>query len=376
MLPAGSASRAQLETSYAPDATSNPVALAAWVSGFPITLTTIRQSGDATLTGTGAGAVVRVPLVMSVRVRQATRASRVFRTPIDVTLRPQLPIGEDDLTKASWKVQDATTSQQDGLRALKQPIIIQRENVDLVVDAAHRRVAPAIADQAQQSMVLLKKRYAATSGPSHVAIFLLDGEDQAAKVLGTSSRKPAGVEPAGWTWENGDVVLLTQSSSSSYAGTVRHEMTHVVTLPLLRSGNVPTMLMEGIAVNEEARLVMSKDSRSYIDLTSLRTAFRNGTLHYDQLLRSRESFFGRSTSADVDLAYLAGYATVSYLEDVASHEQVDQALVALSRGVPIDRVLARAKLTPATLQKHVRVWTANYMRTHAAAPSSQRTNGK
>lgn len=376
-LPAGSATRSQLETSYSPDVTQNPARLASWASGLPITLTSTRQSGDATLVGTGANALVRVPLVMSITLRQATRKRHVFRVPIDVTLRPQLPLGEEDLTTATWKVQDASTSQQRGLRAIDQPIIVQRENVDLIIDADHRDVAVTIADEAQESMQVLATRYSRVNGPSVAAIFLLDSEDQAAKVLGSSSRRPSGVEPSGWTWENGDIVLLTQRESTSYIGTVRHEMTHLVTLPMLRSGNVATMLLEGVAVNEEARRVITSDSNRYIGLSSLRDAFRKGTLGYDQLLRSRESFFGRSSKSDVDLAYLAGFATVRYLEDTYSHDAVEQALIALSNGNSIDRVLTTSfKLTPAVLQKRVRVWTANYERTHAASDGSSKKKRK
>lgn len=364
-LATDAANHAQLDQIHAPSVTDSTIAFERWAAGLPTQLTRVRQSGDATISGTGPSTLVHVPMVMSVHVRQAMNASRVFRIPIDVTLAASSMSGSD-LTTATWHVSDAVTTQENGLRSIDHPKILQRADIDVVTDTSTEALARLCADEAQASIDAMRRRYSEIGGPDAAAIFVVSDAKQASAVLGESQDHPAGVEPAGWTWETGDVVIPAKEIASSapllQRGTVRHELVHVVTLPLLRSERVATMLLEGIAVVEEGALV-THGTQSMVDLSSLRRAFRDQTLGYDQLLRSNESFFGRKTSNDVDLAYLAGYATIMYLDERIGHAQVVRMLVQLRDGVTIDTALAQtAHLTPQQLAVRVRTWTARYVR--------------
>jgi hypothetical protein len=345
-------------------ATADVRSVARWAAGLPSGRVTVQQSGVTRVSGTGESAAVRTPVTMSVRVRSATRADRTMDTKFVVTLVPDLRAGTD-LRQAVWKVLDVSIVGESGLRAINQPILVARTNVDVVAQRSDLPTAQRYADEAQRSYELLRTRYAAIGVPQTGALFLVGSERKARQVLGVAQSAPHTVKPAAWMWEDGDIVLLGPRLRGEpilqQLGTVRHEVAHLVTLPLLQSRKVSTMLLEGIAVHEEARLITTRTTM--IDLTSLHAAFTKRSLGYDQLLRSREAYFGRTRREAVDNAYLAGYATIRHLEERFGHDNVVKLFQLLESGADIDQALAQTtRLTARQLGLNVRQWTAAEVR--------------
>ena len=289
----------------------------------------------------------RVAATFGVRVNTATRGRVVFAT------RPTVHLKRSG---GSWRVVDVRAGRS-GIRAIPAPVLVTAGPAWVLANGTNATFARDVAATAATAIPQLRARYRKVAGPRRAFMLVADTTAQVAQVLGRADR-PRVPHPTGWTYENGDVVLLWPNLRGqppiARATTVRHEILHVVALPLLR--RTPTMLLEGIALFEEVPPSVPR-GRFVLDLARLRAAFRAQDLGYQDLLHSTQPAFGRTSAEGITLGYLAGYATVAYIEDEHGHGKLIELLAALRGGDDVDAALEQALgLNPVQLQARVKEW--------------------
>lgn len=342
---------------------------ATWLGGLPAARVEFRLRAAQVTEARGHVTEVSVPVTVAVRLGSNLRAPGTLGSDRTVVLRGS-PVDQQNPSRTRWRVQRVTGGpSRRGITSLTQPRMYIRDGVTVLAEAAHERDAVAYAGESARSMRLLESRYRRLAGARHAEIVLVMSTSQARRVTGGDANAPAGVTPAGWTRSDGLVVLvqseLGHRSSREQLGVVRHELTHVVTTPLLKHAS--TMVLEGLATWEETQRVTS-GSTEQLDLSELRAAFRDGSIDYDNLLHSNAEFFGLDTPDLVTNAYLAGYATVGYIERKFGHDRLMDVLVDLRTGHSIDRAISdRLHLSGRQLESGVRVWVADQVRIAGAA---------
>lgn len=306
---------------------------------------------------------VRVRGALVVQLRQAMDRTRSLRTPLTVAIQAIRPAGGQAAAQR-FRVTAVSLGGSDGLRSYANPVIVHGRDVDVVAPASLERFARAASEEGSSALPQLRARYAQAAGPRGTTIYVVDEAAQVPRLFAAHSEEPADVplHPTGWTYEDGDVVLnfskLAAASDVQQIATVRHELVHVVTLPLVRKA--PTMILEGLATWEETRRISATTSLT-IDLRPLLAAFREERLGYDDLLESTEMDFGRTGEAEVQLGYLAGYATIGYILSEYGSVRLQRFLASLRDGVGMEVALERLGITPLALQRKVRVWAAEHV---------------
>lgn len=359
--PAAELSAATIAASRYPTSPGGRLAdMQAWAHALPsqrlvYAITSVRVLGSDATT-----APVRVNVRAALRVRQARRGFQRLAIPMQVETRPS-GAGRD-IDRGQWSVVDVRAGDR-GVRSLDAPRLLVRPHVDVLAGSADAGMAATVADEGERSVVRMHDRYAALNGPLNLLIMAAHDRASAEAVLGPARLGSAG-DPTGWTYPDGDVVvlagLLAAEPEHEAVGTTRHEVVHVVTLDV--SSKVPTLFAEGVATWEESTLVAASTGMQ-VDLTRLQRAFRNGTIDYQQLLRSKRPFgagggTGKAAKERVELGYLAGYATIGYLEDEAAHDKLVGLLKSIAAGAPIEQSMQRTYgLTTRQLEARVRTWT-------------------
>lgn len=346
--------------------TTGAATVVRWLDDLPVGLVAFKPSA-VTATGdpTVEHVVVRGMLVVS--LNQATGKARTFRSPLRLRMSPRSG-------GKRWLLDAATAGGTKGLRSYDDPVVVEADGVHVVAPDELAAFAADAATQAARALPELRKRYASVAGPERVTVYVVQQAAQVPLLLG-EEYVDVPAHPSGWTYEDGDVVVvwdkLAKLPSLQRVATVRHELTHVVTLPL--SKTAPTLVLEGLATWEETRLISGSSSLS-IDLRPLRDAFRNGTVGYRDLLGSTATSFGRTKESEVQIGYLAGYATIGFIEAEYGHTRLERMLTLLRSGVSIGQALDRAlSLKAVALERKVRVWTAEHVRTHGESAESART---
>lgn len=325
------------------------------VDGLPSKHTSVAATA-VEVRGTLPPQSVVVQLRASLRTFRAVGSDRTLDWRGELTMQ----LGSD----GTWKPSGGRLL---GTPPFEDPVVEVRPNAMVIGPSERASFVAAAANEATVALPKMRERYDLVAGPERTNMFVIEHPRAVRRLLGKGHTAPT-QHPTGWTYETGDVVLVwSQLRSLTLAGrmgVVRHETVHVATLPLMR--HAPTMLLEGIATFEETAAV-TEGTDLVIDLTSLRAAFRDGSLGYQDLLHSTRPNFGRSAQAGIDMGYLAGYATVGYIDERHGHTKLQRVLAQLRAGVKIDATLTRVlDLTPVELQKGVRVWTADQVRKAAA----------
>jgi hypothetical protein len=334
------------------------------MDGLQAVRVTSRPHGEIDLVDDDQRAMV--PRTVRISMPATVDGRRDFDVPMTLTLQRAATAGRGP---AAWKVADVRVGDAP-IRLFDAPIIVGDGDVAVLAEGANESLARLVAAEAAAALEDGSERWGQVAAPERAGIYLVDTAETAAKLLERDQRDPApDLRPTGWTWDDGDVVFLVprlaDDTPTDQAAAVWHEATHVALTPLAET--IPSLIAEGIATTVEVERATRSDDRS-VDLSTLRDAFRAQSLGYDSLIASDETDFGRSDPDDVQLGYLAGYATVGYLQDRHSANKFGRLLSAMRAGESFDDALNRIYgLDTDELQAGVRVWTADQVRLAAGA---------
>ena len=257
----------------------------------------------------------------------------------------------------AWTVADVE-SPRVGLRALEDIAYIRGSNYTVIAPGGHRDDARRLHEIAVDNLPSLGDRYEAVAGTLRGMAVVVDDDAQVEHVTDQDSVR-AETHATAWMYDNGDIVVFWPAFSDLRPevreGTFVHELTHVVTLPLL--GKVPVIIAEGIAMREEISIPAAEGQD--FDMQPLHEAFNDGTVGYLGLIRNTADAIATTNEGQSIVSYLAGYATVRVIEDDFGEARLQRLLVTLRSGVSPDDAIRRVlDITPNTLRRRVKAWVA------------------
>ncbi|MCW2955199.1 MAG: Peptidase superfamily [Thermoleophilia bacterium] len=319
--------------------------------------------------------VVTVTAFVDVRVRQARDGTRRQRVPVTLRL---VPVGATaERAPTSWRLRTIVVhGEREWVRGYDDPVIVRRDGIDVVAPRALSDSAVLVADHARAMLPYLRTRYAGVATSKAATLWMLPSAAAAKQVLGrddpaVGTRAP-GAEALGWVDERGELALdwarMGGVTAEQQLALVRHELTHVVMIGSI--GTAPVVLLEGVATLEEVDH-HSAGGRLYADLELLDRAFADGVVDLPRLLRAAPGaeFAPGADATGVRAAYLAGYATVRWLEDTRGHGRVVALLEQLADDVPVERALRNVvRLDVAAVDAAVRSWTSTTVAARAGTP--------
>ncbi|MCZ4495584.1 MAG: Peptidase superfamily [Thermoleophilia bacterium] len=344
-------------------ATASIIAFREWGDDLPANAwtSTVRP---ATFDGDRLTGTITVRAWVELRVRQARDRMRLQRIPVVLVLQPTGATAATGPT--GWRLRSVTVGGgRTFTRAYADPIIVRRQTVDVIAPRALATAAARVADHAQLVLPGLRTRYGDLASTTPSAIWILEEGADAKRVLGRDAPSlgttPTAAEALGWVDERGELALdwsrMAQVSVPRQLALVRHELTHIVLIDLV--GSEPVVLLEGVATAEEVDHDAAR-GQLVLDLAVLDAAFDSGDVDLGRLLRADPTAeFAEDADADgVRDAYLAGYATIRWIELERGHDRLIALLTQLADDVPVERALVnvlRADIDQTTAA--VRTWT-------------------
>lgn len=315
-----------------------------WADGLPSKRVNVR-AGQPEFDGPNRAVV---PVALLIDLPGTTQRER--RMPVDLTVA--VARGAN-----GWVVEDVD-SPRTGLRALSDITYVGGSGYTVVAPGSHVKDARRLHKLATDNLERLGERYENVAGDLRGMAVIVDDEDQVVHVTDQDSVR-AETHATAWMYDNGDIVVFWPAFGDLRPevqdGTFVHELTHMVTLPTL--GAAPVMINEGIAMREEIAVPGAEGQDFNLDV--LNEAFDDGTVGYLGLIRNTSEAIATDDADRSIISYLAGYATVRYIEDKHGEDDLQRLLVSFRSGLTPDDAIRRVLgMTPNRLRSRVEAWVA------------------
>lgn len=357
----GAPSRLPRAVTVAPPSANARTATASfvvWADDLPSALWSVEVEGSD-LRGNRRTGTVTFTGQVNLAVPQGRGGVRTLHTTVTVVARPtgvRAAAGP-----RGWRIELARAASGRGLRALRDPIGLEEQGILVIAERRDAARAETYAGSAADALPEARTRWPGLSPARRATLWLLADAATARRVLGGQARGGGPVtEALAWTDSAGDVVIdrskMDAQGETQALATVRHEIVHVAMLSVF--SRAPTVLLEGAAVGEETRFL-----RGYglvVPLGELDGALKAGTVNVASLMGSRDPDFGFGADGRrIRLAYLAGYATVAWMDDRFGHERTVRLFTRMRDGATVDQALrAEFSRTRFEVAREVGAWVA------------------